>query len=102
MQARVNGVVQLKVQEQRLSNLLQSLLVGLALCATPALKLIPTSVLWYGLGAGSLMHLLCCCASFARPATMLQAHLQCHDGLHTHSMHCAPQRVMLCTPARHC
>ncbi|XP_042002703.1 probable boron transporter 7 isoform X2 [Salvia splendens] len=35
-----------RVNEQRVSNLLQSLLVGLAICATPVLKLIPTSVLW--------------------------------------------------------
>lgn len=35
-----------RVNEQRVSNLLQSLLVGLAICATPVLKMIPTSVLW--------------------------------------------------------
>ncbi|KAH6788308.1 HCO3- transporter family [Perilla frutescens var. frutescens] len=36
----------IRVNEQRLSNLLQSLLVGVALCAMPVIKLIPTSVLW--------------------------------------------------------
>ncbi|KAG6387935.1 hypothetical protein SASPL_153130 [Salvia splendens] len=35
-----------RVNEQRVSNLLQSLLVGLAICAMPVLKLIPASVLW--------------------------------------------------------
>lgn len=35
-----------RVNEQRVSNLLQSLLVGLAICVTPVLKMIPTSVLW--------------------------------------------------------
>ncbi|KAH6757581.1 hypothetical protein C2S51_038729 [Perilla frutescens var. frutescens] len=35
-----------RVNEQRVSNLLQSLLVGLAICVTPILKMIPTSVLW--------------------------------------------------------
>ncbi|KAK9029578.1 hypothetical protein V6N11_026691 [Hibiscus sabdariffa] len=35
-----------RVNEQRVSNLLQSLLVGLSMCAVPILKMIPTSVLW--------------------------------------------------------
>ncbi|KAK4485850.1 hypothetical protein RD792_008497, partial [Penstemon davidsonii] len=35
-----------RVNEQRVSNLLQSILVGLAVCAMPVIKLIPTSVLW--------------------------------------------------------
>ncbi|CAA0838552.1 Boron transporter 4 [Striga hermonthica] len=35
-----------RVNEQRVSNLLQSVLVGLAVCAMPVLKMIPTSVLW--------------------------------------------------------
>lgn len=35
-----------RVNEQRLSNLLQSILVGLAVCAMPVIKMIPTSVLW--------------------------------------------------------
>ncbi|GAB4823306.1 hypothetical protein N2152v2_010352 [Parachlorella kessleri] len=39
-------VVPIKVSEQRLSGLLQSLGVAACLGATPAIKLIPTSVLW--------------------------------------------------------
>lgn len=35
-----------RVNEQRVSNLLQSLLVAASVCAMPAIKLIPTSVLW--------------------------------------------------------
>ncbi|KAK9141626.1 hypothetical protein Syun_011026 [Stephania yunnanensis] len=35
-----------RVNEQRLSNLLQSLLVGVAVCAMPLIRKIPTSVLW--------------------------------------------------------
>ncbi|KAL3618342.1 Boron transporter 4 [Castilleja foliolosa] len=35
-----------RVNEQRLSNLLQSLLVALSVCAMPVIKRIPTSVLW--------------------------------------------------------
>ncbi|GFP99693.1 boron transporter 4 [Phtheirospermum japonicum] len=35
-----------RVNEQRVSNLLQSLLVALSVCAMPVIKLIPTSVLW--------------------------------------------------------
>ncbi|XP_051151615.1 probable boron transporter 6 isoform X1 [Andrographis paniculata] len=35
-----------RVNEQRVSNLLQSVLVGLAVCAMPVIKMIPTSVLW--------------------------------------------------------
>ncbi|KAF2303877.1 hypothetical protein GH714_024040 [Hevea brasiliensis] len=35
-----------RVNEQRMSNLLQSLLVGLSTCALPIIKKIPTSVLW--------------------------------------------------------
>ncbi|KAL0323911.1 UNVERIFIED_CONTAM: Boron transporter 4 [Sesamum calycinum] len=34
-----------RVNEQRVSNLLQSILVGLAVCAMPVIKMIPTSVL---------------------------------------------------------
>ncbi|XP_057810453.1 boron transporter 4-like isoform X1 [Salvia miltiorrhiza] len=36
----------IRVNEQRLSNLLQSVFVGVALCAMPVIKMIPTSVLW--------------------------------------------------------
>lgn len=35
-----------RVNEQRLSNLLQSLLVGACVGAMPVIKMIPTSVLW--------------------------------------------------------
>lgn len=35
-----------RVNEQRLSNLLQSILVGVATFAIPAIRMIPTSVLW--------------------------------------------------------
>lgn len=36
----------IRVNEQRMSNLLQSVLVGIALCAMPVIRMIPTSVLW--------------------------------------------------------
>ncbi|GAA0143535.1 secondary carrier transporter [Lithospermum erythrorhizon] len=35
-----------RVNEQRVSNLLQSVLVGLTVCAVPVIKMIPSSVLW--------------------------------------------------------
>ncbi|KAG8375481.1 hypothetical protein BUALT_Bualt10G0104300 [Buddleja alternifolia] len=35
-----------RVNEQRVSNLLQSIFVGVAMCAMPVIKMIPTSVLW--------------------------------------------------------
>ncbi|PIN13561.1 hypothetical protein CDL12_13816 [Handroanthus impetiginosus] len=35
-----------RVNEQRISNLLQSILVGLSVCVLPVIKMIPTSVLW--------------------------------------------------------
>ncbi|GKV18075.1 hypothetical protein SLEP1_g28501 [Rubroshorea leprosula] len=35
-----------RVNEQRMSNLLQSFLVGVSVCALPIIKMIPTSVLW--------------------------------------------------------
>lgn len=41
-----DGVVALNVKEQRLSNLIQGLLVGACLGASPAVKRIPKSVLW--------------------------------------------------------
>ncbi|XP_019179153.1 PREDICTED: probable boron transporter 7 [Ipomoea nil] len=34
------------VNEQRVSNLLQSIFVGLSICAVPVIRMIPTSVLW--------------------------------------------------------
>lgn len=38
--------IPVRVNEQRLTNLLQSLLVGSAVFAMPAIRKIPTSVLW--------------------------------------------------------
>lgn len=35
-----------RVNEQRVTNLLQSLLVGFSVAAIPVMKMIPTSVLW--------------------------------------------------------
>lgn len=35
-----------RVNEQRVTNLLQSLLVGFSVAAIPVIKMIPTSVLW--------------------------------------------------------
>ncbi|KAI5075445.1 hypothetical protein GOP47_0009521 [Adiantum capillus-veneris] len=42
----VDELLPVEVKEQRLSNLLQSLMVGACVGAMPGLKLIPTSVLW--------------------------------------------------------
>lgn len=42
----VDVLLPVEVKEQRLSNLLQSLLVGACVGAMPALKRIPSSVLW--------------------------------------------------------
>ncbi|XP_052486801.1 boron transporter 4 [Gossypium raimondii] len=42
----IDAYLPVRVNEQRVSNLLQSLLVGLSLCALPVIKMIPTSVLW--------------------------------------------------------
>ncbi|KAJ8755754.1 hypothetical protein K2173_024298 [Erythroxylum novogranatense] len=42
----IDAYLPVRVNEQRLSNLLQSLLVLVSLCAMPAIKLIPSSVLW--------------------------------------------------------
>ncbi|XP_012076625.1 boron transporter 4 isoform X1 [Jatropha curcas] len=42
----IDAYLPVRVNEQRVSNLLQSLLVGLATCALPIVKNIPTSVLW--------------------------------------------------------
>lgn len=42
----IDAHLPVRVNEQRLSNLLQSLLVGIAICAVPVIKMIPTSVLW--------------------------------------------------------
>ncbi|KAK3438200.1 hypothetical protein EUGRSUZ_C02816 [Eucalyptus grandis] len=42
----VDAHLPVRVNEQRMSNLLQSCLVGISVCAIPVIKLIPTSVLW--------------------------------------------------------
>jgi len=42
----VDSLLPVEVKEQRLSNLLQSVLVGGCVAAMPVLKRIPTSVLW--------------------------------------------------------
>ncbi|CAK9164830.1 unnamed protein product [Ilex paraguariensis] len=42
----IDAYLPVRVNEQRLSNLLQSLLVAASVCAMPVIKKIPTSVLW--------------------------------------------------------
>ena len=42
----IDAYLPVRVNEQRVSNLLQSLLVAASVFAIPAIKLIPTSVLW--------------------------------------------------------
>ena len=42
----INPFLPVRVNEQRVSNLLQSVLVLMAMFAMPVIKLIPTSVLW--------------------------------------------------------
>ncbi|EEF44695.1 Boron transporter, putative [Ricinus communis] len=42
----IDAYLPVRVNEQRVSNLLQSLLVAASVCAVPIIKLIPTSVLW--------------------------------------------------------
>ncbi|KAI5669498.1 hypothetical protein M9H77_19351 [Catharanthus roseus] len=42
----IDAYLPVRVNEQRVSNLLQSILVGLAVCAMPLIRKIPTSVLW--------------------------------------------------------
>lgn len=42
----IDEYLPVRVNEQRVSNLLQSLLVAASVCAIPAIKKIPTSVLW--------------------------------------------------------
>lgn len=43
---QIDAYLPVRVNEQRLSNLLQSVLVAASVCAMPIIKLIPTSVLW--------------------------------------------------------
>lgn len=42
----IDAYLPVRVNEQRMSNLLQSILVAVSLCAVPIMKMIPTSVLW--------------------------------------------------------
>ncbi|GMI88625.1 ARABIDOPSIS THALIANA REQUIRES HIGH BORON 4, REQUIRES HIGH BORON 4 [Hibiscus trionum] len=42
----IDAYLPVRVNEQRMSNLLQSILVGLAMFMVPVIKMIPTSVLW--------------------------------------------------------
>lgn len=42
----IDAYFPVRVNEQRMSNLLQSLLIALSLLAVPIIKRIPTSVLW--------------------------------------------------------
>lgn len=42
----IDAHLPVRVNEQRMSNLLQSILVGLSMCVLPIVKMIPTSVLW--------------------------------------------------------
>ncbi|CBI20996.3 hypothetical protein VitviT2T_004759 [Vitis vinifera] len=42
----IDPYLPVRVNEQRVTNLLQSLLVGISVCAIPVIKAIPTSVLW--------------------------------------------------------
>ena len=41
-----DGVVPLNIKEQRLSNLIQALLIAASIVAAPAIRFIPKSVLW--------------------------------------------------------
>ncbi|KAL3824320.1 hypothetical protein ACJIZ3_020349 [Penstemon smallii] len=42
----IDAYLPVRVDEQRVSNLLQSILVAVSVCAMPVIKLIPTSLLW--------------------------------------------------------
>ncbi|XP_057960181.1 boron transporter 4-like [Malania oleifera] len=42
----IDAYLPVRVNEQRVSNFLQSFLVGCCMCAMPVIKMIPTSVLW--------------------------------------------------------
>lgn len=46
LEKHIDAYLPVRVNEQRLSNLLQSLLVAASVFALPAIKKIPTSVLW--------------------------------------------------------
>lgn len=42
----IDAYLPIRVNEQRVSNILQSVLLAGSMCAMPLIKLIPTSVLW--------------------------------------------------------
>lgn len=46
LEKHIDAYLPVRVNEQRVSNLLQSFLVAVSICAMPVIKLIPTSVLW--------------------------------------------------------
>lgn len=46
VQKEIDELLPIEVKEQRVSNILQSLMVGGCVAAMPFLKMIPTSVLW--------------------------------------------------------
>jgi len=46
VEKEIDDLLPVEVKEQRLSNLLQSAMVGGCVAAMPLLKMIPTSVLW--------------------------------------------------------
>ncbi|OMO97040.1 Bicarbonate transporter, eukaryotic, partial [Corchorus capsularis] len=46
LEKHIDAHLPVRVNEQRMSNFLQSLLVGLSMCALPVIRKIPTSVLW--------------------------------------------------------
>lgn len=46
VEKEIDDLLPVEVKEQRLSNLLQSTMVGGCVAAMPFLKMIPTSVLW--------------------------------------------------------
>lgn len=46
IEKEIDDLLPVEVKEQRVSNLLQSLMVGGCVAAMPFLKMIPTSVLW--------------------------------------------------------
>ncbi|XP_076893811.1 putative boron transporter 7 [Bidens hawaiensis] len=46
LEKHIDAYLPVRVNEQRVSNLLQSILVAASICAMPVIKLIPTSVLW--------------------------------------------------------
>ncbi|CAK7353562.1 unnamed protein product [Dovyalis caffra] len=46
LERHIDAYLPVRVNEQRMSNLLQSTLVGVSMCAMPLIKRIPTSVLW--------------------------------------------------------